>query len=131
MRDQEYFFLKSAPSPIMLNEPKKPYSRRNRVFWVIRDTAPVSGLQRIFDQRSTPQSLGLHLLDIGVDANPISACCWSCVYPIRLFGQDYFQRGGEDFDTGFDNAFCFCKSQLVRDAGYHAPDARWNLSERK
>lgn len=42
--------------------------------------------------------------------NPITAYCWSCVYPIRLFGQDLLKRGGEDFDTGFNNAFCFCKS---------------------
>lgn len=40
--------------------------------------------------------------------NPITDICWSCVYPIKLFGVDLFSSGGEDFDSGFNNAICFC-----------------------
>lgn len=44
----------------------------------------------------------------GTFPNPITDICWSCVYPIKLFGTPMFGQQGEDFDTGFDNPVCFC-----------------------
>lgn len=42
--------------------------------------------------------------------NPITDICWSCVYPIKLFGAKLFGSDGEDFDTDFDQPVCFCNS---------------------
>lgn len=42
--------------------------------------------------------------------NPITDICWSCVYPIRLFGANIFQKDGEDFDTGFNSVACACEN---------------------
>ncbi len=42
--------------------------------------------------------------------NPITEYCWSCVYPIKLFGQNIFGRNGEDFDSGFDQPLCACSN---------------------
>lgn len=42
--------------------------------------------------------------------NPITDICWSCVYPIKLFGTPMFGKDGEDFDTDFDNPGCYCDS---------------------
>jgi conjugal transfer pilus assembly protein TraU len=43
--------------------------------------------------------------------NPITDICWSCMYPIRLFGSLNLGSGAaEDYDSGFDKAVCLCNS---------------------
>ncbi|WP_186214573.1 TraU family protein [Burkholderia gladioli] len=41
--------------------------------------------------------------------NPITDFCWSCVFPIKLFGDmTLISDGQEDFDDGDDQPFCYC-----------------------
>lgn len=43
--------------------------------------------------------------------NPITDVCWSCMYPIKLFGSLSLGSGSaEDYDSGFNNAACLCNS---------------------
>lgn len=41
--------------------------------------------------------------------NLISDVCWSCMFPIKLFGStELISDGQEDFDSGNQSAFCTC-----------------------
>lgn len=41
--------------------------------------------------------------------NLISDVCWSCMFPIKLFGStELISDGQEDFDSGNKSAFCTC-----------------------
>lgn len=43
--------------------------------------------------------------------NPITDVCWSCMYPIKLFGNlSLGSSAAEDYDTGFNNPLCMCSS---------------------
>lgn len=46
--------------------------------------------------------------------NPITDICWSCMYPIRLFGSLNLGSGAaEDYDSGFDKAVCLATRRRV------------------
>lgn len=40
--------------------------------------------------------------------NPITDICWSCAFPMKLAGFEMITFDQEDFDSGNDDALCFC-----------------------